>query len=188
MRRLFTACLLTGLALIAPAARSTAYHIAAYRSHADFAVRLLWLHTINGRFTQIAGQLQVDPRGLATVDARITVDSLVMDSARFRRWVLAREFFDAAQYPTIHFVSDPIALTRLTAGGMLGGRLSLRGVTQPVRFELMPAVCSTRSMTDCVIEAHGTVSRSVFGMSGHSASLSDQVQLGLWITFDHSTD
>lgn len=188
MRRLFTACLLTGLALTAPAARSTAYHIAAYRSHADFAVRLLWLHTINGRFTQIAGQLQVDPRGLATVDARITVDSLVMDSARFRRWVLAREFFDAAQYPTIHFVSDPIALTRLTAGGMLGGRLSLRGVTQPVRFELMPAVCSTRSMTDCVIEAHGTVSRSVFGMSGHSASLSDQVQLGLWITFDHSTD
>ena len=188
MRRLFTACLLTGLALTAPAARSTAYHIAAYRSHADFAVRLLWLHTINGRFTQIAGQLQVDPRGLATVDARITVDSLVMDSARFRRWVLAREFFDAAQYPTIHFVSDPIALTRLTAGGMLGGRLGLRGVTQPVRFELMPAVCSTRSMTDCVIEAHGTVSRSVFGMSGHSASLSDQVQLGLWITFDHSTD
>jgi polyisoprenoid-binding protein YceI len=188
MRRLFTACLLTGLALTAPAARSTAYHIAAYRSHADFAVRLLWLHTINGRFTQIAGQLQVDPRGLATVDARITVDSLVMDSARFRRWVMAREFFDAAQYPTIHFVSDPIALTRLTAGGMLGGRLSLRGVTQPVRFELMPAVCSTRSMTDCVIEAHGTVSRSVFGMSGHSASLSDQVQLGLWITFDHSTD
>jgi polyisoprenoid-binding protein YceI len=180
--------LLTGLALTAPAARSTAYHIAAYRSHADFAVRLLWLHTINGRFTQIAGQLQVDPRGLATVDARITVDSLVMDSARFRRWVMAREFFDAAQYPTIHFVSDPIALTRLTAGGMLGGRLSLRGVTQPVRFELMPAVCSTRSMTDCVIEAHGTVSRSVFGMSGHSASLSDQVQLGLWITFDHSTD
>jgi polyisoprenoid-binding protein YceI len=188
VRRLFTTCLLAGLAFTPPAARSTDYPIAAYRSHADFAVRLLWLHTINGRFTQIAGQLRVDPRGLATVDARITVDSLVMDFARFRHWVLAREFFDAAQYPTIHFVSDPIALTRLTTGGVLNGRLSLRGVTQPVRFELMPAVCSTISMTDCVIEAHGTVSRSAFGMSGHRASLSDQVQLGLWITFDHATN
>ena len=188
MRQLFTACLLAGLALTAPAAQPTEYHIAAYRSHADFAVRLLWVHTINGRFTQIAGQLQVDPRGLATVDARISVDSLVMDSARFRRWVLAREFFDVAQYPTVHFVSDPIALTRLTTGGVLDGRLSLRGVTQPVRFELMPAVCSTISMTDCVIEAHGIVSRSAFGMNSHSAALSDQVQLGLWISFDPTTD
>lgn len=188
MRRRFAACLLAGLALAAPAARSADYRIAADRSYADFAVRLLWLHTINGRFMQIAGQVQVDPHGLATVDARITVNSAVMDSARFRRWMLAPEFFDAAQYPTIHFVSVPVALSLLGKGGVLDGQLSLRGVTRPIRFELMPSACGMIAAGDCVIEAHGTLARGEFGMTGHRATLSDQVQLGLWITLNPETD
>lgn len=188
VRRWFATCLLAGLALAAPAARSADYRIAADRSYADFAVRLLWLHTINGRFTQIAGQVRVDPHGLATVDARIGVNSVVMDSARFRRWMLAPEFFDAAQYPTIHFVSDPVALSLLSKGGVLDGQLSLRGVTRPIRFELMPSTCGAITAGDCVIEAHGTLARGEFGMNGHRATLSDQVQLGLWITLNPETD
>lgn len=181
MRRRFTACLLAALALAAPAARSTDYRIAADRSHADFAVRLLWLHTISGRFMQINGRIRLDPHGLATVDARIAVDSVAMDSARFRRWVLAPEFFDAAQYPVIHFISEPIPLALLSTGGTLDGRLSLRGMTQPIRFELQPAACGAITTAGCVIEAHGTLSRNAFGMNTHRTALSDQVQLGLWI-------
>lgn len=188
MRRWFTTCLLAGLAFTAPTARSANYRIAADRSHADFAVRLLWLHTINGRFVQIAGQVQVDPYGLATVDARISVNSVVMDSARFRRWVLAPEFFDAAQYPTIHFVSAPVALSVLGKGGVLDGQLSMRGITRPIRFELMPSAGGAITAGDCVIEAHGTLARGEFGMNGHRTALSDQVQLGLWITLDPATE
>ncbi|OOG57943.1 YceI family protein [Rhodanobacter sp. C03] len=188
MRRWFTVCLLAGLALAAPVARSTDYRIATDRSYAVFAVRLLWLHTIDGRFMQIAGQVRVDPHGLATVDARIAVNSAVMDSARFRRWMLAPEFFDAAQYPTIHFVSVPLALSVLSHGGVLDGQLSLRGVTRPIRFELMPSACGAIAAGDCVIEAHGTLARSEFGMNGHRTALSDQVQLGLWITLNSATE
>jgi polyisoprenoid-binding protein YceI len=188
VRRWFTACLLASLALAAAAARSTDYRIAADRSHADFAVRLLWLHTIDGRFMQIAGQVWVDSHGLATVDARIAVNSVVMDSARFRRWMLAPEFFDAAQYPIIHFVSVPVPLSVLSRGGVLDGRLSLRGTTRPIRFELMPSACGAIAAGDCVIAAHGSLSRGEFGMNGHRATLSDQVQLGLRITLDPATD
>lgn len=178
------ACLLASLALATPAARSADYRIAVDRSHADFAVRLLWLHTINGRFTQIAGQLRIDPHGLATVDARIAVNSVVTDSARFRRWMLAPEFFDAAHYRTIHFVSAPIAPSVLSSGGALDGQLSMRGVTRPIRFELMPSTCAAITAGDCVIEAHGTLARGEFGMNSHRTALSDQVQLGLRITFN----
>lgn len=188
MRRRFAIGLLAALVLAVPTARSTDYRIAENRSYADFAVRLFWLHTISGRFMQITGEVRVGPRGLATVDARISVNSIVMDSERTRRWVLAPEFFDVAQYPILHFVSDPIALGTLTTGGVLDGQLSLRGVTRPIRFELMPATCSTIAATGCVIEAHGTLSRNAFGMNTHRTALSDQVQLGLWITLDPATE
>ncbi len=182
------AFLLTALALAAPAVRSANFRIDAARSHAEFGVRLLWLHTINGRFSQIGGEVQLDPRGLAIVDARIGIESVAMGSARFRRWVLAPEFFDAAEYPTIHFLSEPIPLARLTSGGPLDGLLSLRGVTRPVRFELLPASCSTITAPGCQIQARGLVSRSAFGMTSHRTALSDQVQLGLLIALEPARD
>ena len=120
-----------------------------------------------------------------TVDARIAVDSIVMDSERFRRWVLASEFFDAARYPTIHFVSEPVAPDVLAHGGALDGRLTLRGITRPMHFELLPSQCVTVAAGACQIVARGSVQRSDFGMIGHRGVLSDQVALGLLITLEH---
>ena len=136
----------------------------------------------------IAGEVRLDPHGQATIDARITVDSIAMDSERLRRWVLAPEFFDAAHYPAIHFMSDPIPFDTLTSGGILDGQLSLRGVTLPVHFELLPVTCATITAPTCLIEARGLVSRSAFGMTGHRTALSDQVQLGFSIALDAASD
>lgn len=188
MRRALAVVLLAGLALIAPAARSTGYRIDPARSHANFGVRLLWLRTISGRFSLIAGEVRVDPHGQARIDARITVDSIAMDSERLRRWVLAPEFFDAVHYPAIRFMSDPIPFDTLTSGGVLDGQLSLRGVTLPVHFELLPVTCATIAAPTCLIEARGLVSRSAFGMTAHRAALSDQVQLGFSIALDAASE
>ncbi|MHB1272446.1 MAG: YceI family protein [Rhodanobacter sp.] len=184
MKRPLASLLLAGLTLAAPAARSSDYRIDTRRSHAEFAIRLLWLHTIDGRFTQIAGGVKLDPHGLATVDASITTNSIVMDSRRVRRWILAPEFFDAAHYPTLRFLSAPVTLATLTAGGTLNGQLRLRGVVRPVRFELLPARCTTLTAATCLIEVRGHISRSAFGMRSHRATLSDRVQLGLLIALD----
>jgi polyisoprenoid-binding protein YceI len=151
------------------------------RSHADFEVRMLWLHTLQGRFTQIAGKLTITPQAQAVVDARIEVASLAMDSARFRSTVLAPDFFDAGQHAQIHFVSQPIPLARLAEGGRLDGQLTLRGLTRPVRFELLPAQCRQLTAPDCRIRVHGRISRSAFRMTRYSATLSDQVLFKLRI-------
>jgi polyisoprenoid-binding protein YceI len=181
--------LLAGLVLLhAGSAAAADYRIAPAESHADFAVRLLWLHTIDGRFTDITGRVHVDARGMATVNASIRADSVVMDSERFRRWTQAPEFFDAARYPVIHFVSRPVALSMLTSGGPLEGMLELRGMTRAVRFQLQPAHCQSLASATCVIRAEGSISRSAFGMHGHHASLSDPVDLGLSIRLDAATD
>ena len=178
--------LLAALVLVAPAARSMEYRINPAHSDAEFGVRLLWLQTISGRFTKIAGEVKLDASGLATVDARIVTSSIVMRSPRLRRWVLEPDFFDAQDYPTIHFLSQPVTFSMLNTGGAMDGQLTLRGITRPVRFELEPSHCEPTTEQTCVIEARGTVSRSAFGMGQHRTALSDEVQLGLLIALDHT--
>jgi polyisoprenoid-binding protein YceI len=169
--------------LTAPVARATDFRIDQTRSYADFGVRLLWLHTIDGRFTEIAGDVNLDGRGMATVDVRIAVNSVAMESTRFRRWVLAPEFFDAAAHPTARFLSDPVPLVRLASGGSLDGQLNLRGVMRPIHLELLPADCAEIAAA-CTIRAQGFVSRSDFGMTSHGATLSDRVRLDLRIALE----
>jgi polyisoprenoid-binding protein YceI len=180
-----SACLLLLLLFMQPA-QAADYRIDPIRSHADFGVRLFWLSQINGRFEEIDGDVTLSQlHDTAVVDAHITVDSIHMGSDRVRRWVLAPEFFDASRFPSIHFVSAPISLTMLEKGGDLGGTLTLRGVTRPAHFELLPSRCPLDAPQQCVISVRGTIHRSDFGMSAHRTAVSDQVQLGMMISLDY---
>jgi len=158
------------------------YRIDDARSRADFGVRLLWLHEIVGHFRHIDGTVLPGPRpDTMVVSADIAVDSVAMDSERTRRWLLAPEFFDAKDYPFIHFVSDPLPRSLLDDGGTLPGRLGLRGVTEPVSFVLHPMHCTHALPATCRISLSGSLQRSDFGMSAHRAALSDKVELDLAI-------
>ncbi|WNL46166.1 YceI family protein [Dyella sp. BiH032] len=176
------------LALASPSALHAAdYRIDPARSHAEFGVRLFWLSQVTGSFERIEGEVTLSARrDVAVVDAHIAVDSIRMGSERFRRWVMAPEFFDAEHYPTIHFVSEPVPVASLENGGELYGRLTLRGVSRPAHFELLPSPCPLDSPRECRIEVRGDIQRSDFGMTGHRTALSDQVRLGLVIAIDRA--
>ncbi len=184
MRRLLGCLASAVLGLYPWPARPQRLQIAPEHSRAEFSVRLFWIHTVDGRFTGITGSVQPLPDGSLRVDARIAVASLVMHSARIRRWVLAPEFFDAAHYPGIRFVSRPLSPATLQRGGSLDGELTLRGTTRPVRFELAPAQCARLASSACLITARGQVRRSDFGMTGHHTVLSDTVTLALLIRLE----
>lgn len=180
-------CCLLLLLLVMQPAQAADYRIDPARSHADFGVRLLWLSQISGRFEEIDGDVTLSRlHDTATVDARITVDSIHMGSDRIRRWVLAPEFFDASRFPSIRFVSEPITLAMLEKGGGLDGTLTLRGITRPAHFELLPSRCPLEAPQQCVISVRGTIQRSDFGMSSHRTAISDQVQLGMMISLDYA--
>lgn len=178
---------LVALLLLVPwvAPRANGWRIDDTRSYAQFGVRLLWLHTISGRFEHVAGNVTPLPDGRLVIDAHIAVDSLAMSSPRLRRWALASDFFDAAHYPTMRFVSAPITQAALEHGGTLSGELTLHGATRPARFELAPASCAKLAAA-CRIDASGRLQRSAFGIIGHRKVLSDTVTLGLSITLDHT--
>jgi polyisoprenoid-binding protein YceI len=147
------------------------------RSQVDFRIRLVWLLRIGGRFGEVSGNVHIDHfRNQISVDAHIDVNAISMDSKSSEEWAKSSEFFDAEQYPQIDFISEPIPQARLREGGELAGVLTLRGVRQPVRFELAAADCD-RPAYDCAIEVKGTIRRSMFGMHSRHGTLGDRVEL-----------
>jgi polyisoprenoid-binding protein YceI len=183
--RLPVAAVLLVLAFAVHAAPKRVWHLQSPPSHVDFGVRLLWLHTIHGRFEHIAGTVERQADGRVVVDARVAVDSLTMDSPRLRRWVLGDDFFNAARYPLLHFVSAPTPRATLDTGGALAGQLTLRGITRPMQLELLPARCTADA---CMIEGRGQLQRGDFGMTSHHTVLSDRVELALSIAIARQPD
>lgn len=111
-------------------------------SHAEFGVRVLWFGKIVGRLDDLQGTLDLDRRGgVATVDVHVAAAAVRMDDRRYADWARGPDFFDAARHPQIRFVSQPFPLDRLQQGGALEGTLTLRGISRPVRFELLPQPC-----------------------------------------------
>ncbi|MDF3983549.1 YceI family protein [Luteibacter sp. PPL554] len=179
MRHLLSAIVLL---LVVPLATAAELRIDPGRSRADFSVRLLWVSMVSGSFEKIHGDVTVArPAGTATVTAQIDLDSIRMESARLRRWVLAPEFFDAEHHPVVHFVSLPLPLATLTQGGDVQGSLTIRGVTRPVSFRMAPNDCTPGAMAGCVLRLEGSIDRTDFEMRGHRGALSDRVNLGLAI-------
>jgi polyisoprenoid-binding protein YceI len=159
--------------------------IDAARSKAEFTVRLLWVTSVTGHFEGIRGDLSTDPAtATAVVRADIDIESIRMESSRLRRWVLAPEFFDAEHHPRIHFESAPTPLTLLSHGGDVEGQLTLRGVTRPVTFRLQANRCPPEAMAGCVLQLHGIIDRTDFGMLGRRGALSDRVNLGMAIAIE----
>ena len=175
--------LLPAIAMLLSAPLSAAdLRIDPTRSRAEFSVRLLWVSTVSGSFDGIRGDLVIDRAArTAVVNADIDTESIRMDSARLRRWVLAPEFFDAKHHPRIHFESEPTALQLLSEGGDVQGKLTMRGVTQPVTFRLQANRCPPDALAGCVLQLQGMIDRTDFEMRGRRGALSDRVNLGMAI-------
>ena len=176
---LLAAALLIAHLVCAGAHAGDSVELDSTRSRADFRVKVIWLVGIHGSFGSVHGDVTIDPfRSEAIVDARIDANSVHMHVRGYEDWVKSPEFFDAKAHPQIRFVSEPFPLQRLHNGGELPGTLTLRGVSQAVRFELAPATCA-RPGYDCAIAAAATISRVPFGMRSRLGTLSEKVDLGL---------
>lgn len=148
-------------------------------SHVGFDLRTRWGQRLRGDFPAHEGEVRVfgDDRR----QVRVRLDSTqvrIVGHARYTRWARGPEFFDVAAHPAVTFVSEHYDAALLLAGGPLHGTLTMRGIAQPVRFELAPSTCDTPGV-GCDVVATGTVSRSAFGMDGWTLAVGDAVRFEL---------
>lgn len=148
------------------------------RSSAEFEVKVLWLIGVHGRFGQVHGTIAVDHEHVREVaDARIDVGTITMRNHSYEEWVKSPEFFDAARFPQIHFVSEPFSRDRLRNGGQIGGMLTVRGIEHRIVLAVEPSGCPDAVARDCAVQASGSIQRSEFGMRSRRGALSDKVEL-----------
>jgi polyisoprenoid-binding protein YceI len=171
---LLIACLAAALPLQA----EEIWRIDSPPSAGRFKVRLLAMLSITGRFDRVDGKVAIDRADrTARVEATIDETTVKLRTERQTRWARSPEFFDTARHPGIRFVSQRLPLDRLASGGVLEGRLELRGIAREVRFQIAPSDCGAVEAKPCEVEVEGAIRRSDFGMRTRRGALSDRVEL-----------
>ena len=144
-------------------------------SRAEFTLQTRWNQTLQGRFPQVEGRVDVDEAGRHRTYFKLDAGLVeIVGSPRYSRLARGPRFFDAARHPHIEFASDPYPAALLRDGGALDGELRLHGVQRRERFIVLPSRCD-RPGIDCDIVAHGTVRRSDYGLNSWQMALRESV-------------
>jgi polyisoprenoid-binding protein YceI len=111
------------------------YQIDPAHSGAAFKVRHLMIAHVKGEFTRISGTVNFDEANPfnSTIEVTIDVASIHTREEKRDEHLRSADFFDAAKYPNITFVSKGIA-----AAGKdtyeVAGDLTIHGVTDQISF------------------------------------------------------
>jgi len=136
-------------------------------SNAQFRIRHLMISDVAGMFPTITGKLTLNDDNVSDSSIEVTVAVASLDTGVAKRdaHLLGRDFFDAATYPAMTFVSTKIGTT--DQGLTLYGILTIRGHSQPTVFtvtDLTKPMKDPWGMTRMGASATTTINRRDFGM------------------------
>src|SRR5579862_6141461 len=148
--------------------QKTIWNIDPAHTSADFAVRHLMISTVRGRFSQVAGFVEMDETDATLSKVDVTIQAASIDTRQEQRDAHLRsaDFFHAEEFPTLRFVGKQIRGDVKDAFTLLGD-LTIRGVTKEVTLD----VSSEGSVKDpwgnqrAGFTAKGKIARSDFGLT-----------------------
>ncbi|MET3725500.1 YceI family protein [Sphingomonas trueperi] len=162
------------------------YAVDTGHTQVDFTVNHFGFSQFTGQAGGATGSLTIDPAkpNDAKLDITIPTSGIVTTVAALDKHLASPDFFDAAKYPTIHFVSTKVVVSGTKA--QITGDLTLHGVTKPVTLETSLVGAGTNPMMKKLnfgFEATTTISRSAFGMDKYVPFVSDEVKLHINAAF-----
>jgi len=135
--------------------------------------------TVDANFTKFTGTIDFDPAKPAAAHVEFTIDitSFDLGNAEYNREVLKPEWFDAAHFPTAHFVST--SLKPLAAGQMqANGKITIKGRTQDVGFVVSTHEQGAQRSYDGVVR----IKRNAFGVGTGEWAATDTLADDISIT------
>jgi polyisoprenoid-binding protein YceI len=183
MKRIFALALCAFLfaSAGAQAAAADRYKFDPAHTQVLFSIEHMGLSRPFGRFDKTDGGYTFDPADVehSTVEATIDVNSLDMGLDKWNEHLKSKDFFNAAQFPTMTFKSTKIEKTGEKTG-KLTGDLTLLGVTKPVTLDVTYFKTAPHPMNKNLMSgftAQGTLKRSDFGMGAYIPMVGDDVTL-----------
>src|SRR3954465_9421498 len=118
-------------------AKTSTWTIDAPHGEIGFAVRHLMLSTVRGSFGAATGTVTLDEQNPANSKVDVTIDVTSIDTRQEQRDAHLRspDFFDVANFPSMHFVSTKVE-GDVTGEFKVTGNLTIRGVTRPVTLDV----------------------------------------------------
>lgn len=134
-----------------------------------FKVKHLMIANVKGTFEKFRGNIVIDEKDItkSTVNVSIDIASINTNIAKRDEHLRSPDFFDAAKYPTMTFVSTKVE----KAGGdrlKVYGNLTIRGITKPVLLSVDGPTAEIKSPQGVMkrgASATTAVNRHDFGVS-----------------------
>jgi polyisoprenoid-binding protein YceI len=189
------AALLLGAAPAPPAASTSptavpagTYRIEPAHTRVQFTVSHLGFTDWWGDFSGVSGTLALDPARLAAsrLDVSIPVATVSTTNSILDGELRSADWFDAARYPTIRFVSTRIVRSG-PAKAIIYGNLSFHGVTRQVALDtrFVGAGLNPLSKTYTIgFNATTTIRRSDYGVKMDVPLVGDQTTIRISAAFE----
>jgi polyisoprenoid-binding protein YceI len=165
------------------------YQVEPNHTRVLFAVSHFGFTTWYGDFTHASGSLTLDPKtaSASKVEVSVPTASVSTTNAKLDGELKDPDWFDAAKYPTISFVSRQVTVTG-PGRADVAGDLTLHGVTKPVTLHAKFNAGGMNPMNKAYtvgFEVSGKIKRSDFGVSKYVPLVGDEVDLIISAAFEH---
>lgn len=180
------------LLLIGASAQAAEWKIDVPHSSMGFQVSHLVIAEVTGKFEKFSGTLEFDGQNLENGSVTMEIDVSSINTASEKRdgHLKSPDFFDAAKYPTITFVSKKVIKGEDNEFKVVGD-LTMRGVTKEVTFDcVFKGTVEFMGITKAVFSAQTVVNRQDYGVSWSKTLdngglvAGDEVEINLDLEFD----
>ncbi len=201
MTRFALPAIAVGIALALPGAASAqvashepsqvqagTYAIDPQHTQVGFGVSHMGFTTYYGHFADASGTLELTPKNPAGSRLSVSVPtaSVSTTSDKLDGELKGDQWFDAAKYPTITFVSTQITPTG-RGEAKVTGNLTMHGVTKPVTLDAKFVGAGTNPLDKKYTVGFaitGLVSRSEFGVKTYVPLIGDEVAITISGAFE----
>jgi polyisoprenoid-binding protein YceI len=164
------------------------YQVDPSHTRVQFSVSHMGFSDWYGDFTGVGGTLSFDPRKPAAsrVEISLPVGSVSTTNAKLDGELRSADWFDAARYPTIRFVSTQV----VPQGGnraLIRGQLSFHGVTRPVTLAARFNGAGVNPLNKAYtigFNATTTIRRSDFGVKTYIPMIGDETEIRISAAFE----
>ena len=186
------------LALSAPLASQTTHSPASvqagsYRTDPNhtlvqFDVNHFGFSQFFGVFPAATGTLTLDPKSLGNtkLDISVPVARVSTTNATLDEELRSADWFDAAKYPDIRFVSSKVTRTGANTA-KIAGTITMHGVSRPLILDATFGGAGTNPLSKAYtvgFKATGRLNRTPFGVSKYAPLVSDDVTLTIAAAFE----
>jgi len=169
MNRIILILAIAAICLITSPAMASTWTIDPDHSNVQFKIRHLMITDVKGTFGKVKGVIKIDDKDMAqsAVEVTIEIDSINTGVAKRDAHLKSDEFFDAAKYPAMTFVSQKV--TPSGKGQMkILGVLSIHGISREVVLDVEGPTNEIKDPwgnTRCGATATTKINRTDFGLN-----------------------